>query len=116
MSYKTILAHVSESAPLGPLARIAATLATGHDAWLVGVATTGLKPSLFFPEALGAPVVGDPIYGSGGPHTLLHAAELTVPREGKDPIVAVAPLPERFVAAGFSLPSADAPVPPVGEA
>ena len=45
-------------------------------------------------EALGAPVVGDPIYGSGGPHTLLHAAELTVPREGKDPIVAVAPLPD----------------------
>ncbi len=67
-------------------------------------------------EALGAPVVGDPIYGSGGPHTLLHAAELTVPREGKDPIVAVAPLPERFVAAGFTLPSADAILPPVGEA
>jgi len=58
-------------------------------------------------EALGAPVVGDPIYGAGGPHTLLHAAELTVPREGKDPIVAVAPLPERFVAAGFSLPAVD---------
>lgn len=56
MSYKTILAHVGEAAPLGPLARIAATLATGHDAWLVGVATTGLKPSLFFPEATGAPV------------------------------------------------------------
>lgn len=56
MSYKTILAHVSDAAPLGPLARIAATLATEHDAWLAGVATTGLKPSLFFPEAIGAPV------------------------------------------------------------
>lgn len=55
-------------------------------------------------EALGAPVIGDPVYGSGGPYTLLHAAALTVPRPGKDPIVAVAPLPERFVEAGFSLP------------
>ncbi|WP_260598785.1 RluA family pseudouridine synthase [Sphingomonas endolithica] len=54
-------------------------------------------------EALGAPVVGDPIYGSGGKHTLLHAAALTVPRAGKDPIVAVAPLPERFAEAGFAL-------------
>ena len=52
-------------------------------------------------EALGAPVVGDPIYGSGGKETLLHAAELTIPREGKEPIVAKAPLPARFAAAGF---------------
>lgn len=52
-------------------------------------------------EALGAPVVGDPIYGSGGKHTLLHAAALTIPREGKDPIIAEAPLPLRFLEAGF---------------
>ncbi len=52
-------------------------------------------------EALDAPVVGDPIYGSGGGETLLHAAELTVPRSGKEPIVAKAPLPARFAAAGF---------------
>lgn len=52
-------------------------------------------------EALGAPVVGDPIYGSGGKHTLLHAAALTIPREGKDPIIAEAPLPLRFIEAGF---------------
>ena len=52
-------------------------------------------------EALGAPVVGDPIYGSGGKETLLHAAELTIPREGKEAIVAKAPLPERFAVAGF---------------
>ena len=52
-------------------------------------------------EALGAPVVGDPVYGNGGKETLLHAAELTIPREGKEPIVAKAPLPARFAAAGF---------------
>ncbi len=52
-------------------------------------------------EALGAPVVGDPVYGSGGKESLLHAAELTIPRDGKEPIVAKAPLPARFAAAGF---------------
>ena len=35
--------------------------------------------------------------------SLLHAASLTVPRVGKDPIKAEAPLPERFLKAGFSL-------------
>jgi len=54
-------------------------------------------------EALGAPVVGDPIYGKGGKETLLHAASLKVPREGKEPIIAEAPLPERFLATGFTL-------------
>lgn len=53
-------------------------------------------------EGLGAAVVGDPVYGKGGQQTLLHAAELTIPRAGKEPIVAKAPLPERFLAAGFS--------------
>lgn len=53
-------------------------------------------------EGLGAPVVGDPVYGKGGGQTLLHAAELRIPRAGKEPIVAKAPLPERFLAAGFS--------------
>jgi tRNA pseudouridine32 synthase/23S rRNA pseudouridine746 synthase len=57
-------------------------------------------------EALGAAVVGDPIYGNGtkaaGAATLLHAAELMVPRAGKEPIIAKAPLPERFIAAGFT--------------
>jgi len=53
-------------------------------------------------EGLGIPVVGDPVYGradKGG--MLLHAAELTVPRDGKPAIHAVAPIPERFAAAGF---------------
>ena len=54
---------------------------------------------------LGAAVVGDPVYGRAareGPSTgsgqgmLLHAAALILPRAGKDPIAAEAPLPERF--------------------
>ena len=46
---------------------------------------------------LGLPVVGDPVYGAGERGgMMLHAAALTVPRANKDPIVAEAPLPERF--------------------
>lgn len=52
-------------------------------------------------EALGAAVVGDPIYGAAGEAMLLHAAWLSVPRAGKAPVEATAPLPERFAAAGF---------------
>ncbi len=53
-------------------------------------------------EGLGAAVVGDPVYGRADPNgMLLHAAELTVPREGRDDIVATAPLPDRFAKAGF---------------
>lgn len=56
-------------------------------------------------SGLNVPVVGDPIYGrarrvapnqAGGQGMLLHAAELVVPRPGKEPIKAAAPLPERF--------------------
>jgi tRNA pseudouridine32 synthase/23S rRNA pseudouridine746 synthase len=53
-------------------------------------------------EGLGVAVVGDSVYGKadkGG--MLLHAAELIVPRDGKPAIAAVAPIPERFAAAGF---------------
>jgi tRNA pseudouridine32 synthase/23S rRNA pseudouridine746 synthase len=32
---------------------------------------------------------------------MLHAAELTVPREGKPPVHALAPLPADFAALGF---------------
>lgn len=54
-------------------------------------------------EALGAPVMGDPVYGRADPAgMMLHAAELTVPRPGKPAIHAVAPWPERFAAAGFA--------------
>ncbi|MDP1026612.1 RNA pseudouridine synthase [Sphingomonas sp. KR1UV-12] len=48
-------------------------------------------------SGLGAPVVGDPVYGRAAKEgMMLHAAELVVPRAGKDPIRAEAPLPERF--------------------
>jgi tRNA pseudouridine32 synthase/23S rRNA pseudouridine746 synthase len=52
---------------------------------------------------LGAPLVGDPIYGTGkgGPRTMLHASALTVRRREKPPIVAHAPLPADFVALGL---------------
>lgn len=53
---------------------------------------------------LGAPLLGDPIYGTGkgAPRTMLHAAGLVVQREGKTPIEATAPLPADFRALGFS--------------
>lgn len=53
---------------------------------------------------LGAPLLGDPIYGTGkgAPRTMLHAARLTIPREGKDPVTAEAPLPADFAALGFT--------------
>lgn len=55
-------------------------------------------------SGLGAPLLGDPIYGTGkgASRTMLHGAGLTVQRENKPPIVAVAPLPADFVALGFS--------------
>ena len=50
------------------------------------------------------PLLGDPVYGSGkgAPRTMLHAAGLTVPRENKPAIEAVAPLPSDFAALGFA--------------
>ncbi len=56
-------------------------------------------------EGLGAPIAGDPVYGSKDGPMLLHAWRLTVPREGKAPIVAEAPLPDTFAAAGFAIPA-----------
>lgn len=52
---------------------------------------------------LGHALLGDPVYGDGrgAPRTMLHARALVVPREGKAPISAVAPLPEDFRALGF---------------
>ena len=60
---------------------------------------------------LGLPLLGDPVYGDGAtkgaaPRTMLHAAGLTVTREGKTPIEAVAPLPADFAALGFTDPGA----------
>ncbi len=52
---------------------------------------------------LGHALLGDPVYGDGkgAPRTMLHALSLTVPREGKPPIAATAPLPADFAALGF---------------
>lgn len=46
--------------------------------------------------ALGAAVVGDPIYGRPAPAMLLHAVRLELAREGKEPVIAEAPLPPAF--------------------
>ena len=58
----------------------------------------------FHQQVFGAKLrlIGDAVYGradKGG--MLLHAAELIIPRDGKPAIEAVAPIPERFAAAGF---------------
>jgi tRNA pseudouridine32 synthase/23S rRNA pseudouridine746 synthase len=55
-------------------------------------------------SGIGVPLLGDPVYGDGktAARTMLHAADLGVPREGKPPIVATAPLPGDFLALGFS--------------
>ena len=52
---------------------------------------------------LGKALLGDPIYGdgAGARRTMLHAVELTVPREGKSAVHALAPVPADFVALGF---------------
>lgn len=59
---------------------------------------------------LGHALVGDPVYGDGKGawRTMLHASDLVVPRAGKAPIVAHAPLPLDFDAFGFELPDAGA--------
>lgn len=70
-------------------------------------------------SGLGAPLLGDPVYGSGAagndtgggagaPRTMLHAWALTVPRDGKPPVIAVAPFPADFAAAGFAAPALEA--------
>tara|TARA_B100000378_G_C17993312_1_gene394564 strand:+ start:177 stop:839 length:663 start_codon:yes stop_codon:yes gene_type:complete len=53
---------------------------------------------------LGMPLLGDPVYGNGkgAPRTMLHAAALSVPRDGKPSVAATAPLPRDFTALGFA--------------
>lgn len=55
-------------------------------------------------SGLGMPLLGDPVYGTGkgAPRTMLHAATLVVPRTGKPPVEAAAPLPADFAALGFA--------------
>jgi tRNA pseudouridine32 synthase / 23S rRNA pseudouridine746 synthase len=52
---------------------------------------------------LGHALLHDPVYGEGAPgrRTMLHARALVIPREGKDPVSALAPLPGDFRALGF---------------
>jgi len=59
---------------------------------------------------LGHALMGDPVYGDGKGaqnankgRTMLHAASLMVPRDGKPPIVAHAPLPVDIAALGFAV-------------
>jgi len=47
-------------------------------------------------RGLGMPIVGDPIYGSGGGPMLLHSWRLIVPRGSKPPIDVTAPVPDSF--------------------
>jgi len=55
-------------------------------------------------HAFGHALVGDAVYGDGrrARRTMLHAAGLTIARDGKEPIVATAALPADFAALGFS--------------
>ena len=52
---------------------------------------------------IGIPIVGDPIYGRGDGPLLLHSHWLSLPREGKPPVEAVAAIPPTFIVAGFGL-------------
>ena len=45
---------------------------------------------------IGIPIVGDPVYGTGGATMLLHAHSISMPRDGKPPAAAIAPLPGHF--------------------
>lgn len=54
-------------------------------------------------EGLGFPIVGDPVYGKPDAPMLLHSAFLSLPRAGKAPVEATAPLPASFAEVGFLL-------------
>jgi tRNA pseudouridine32 synthase/23S rRNA pseudouridine746 synthase len=63
-------------------------------------------------SGLGLPIFGDSVYGAASIHgMMLHARSLTLPREGKPPVTAEAPLPERFAALGFAASLVDAATP-----
>ena len=47
-------------------------------------------------SGIGSAIVGDPVYGAGTGPMLLHAERLSMPREGKAPAAADAPLPAHF--------------------
>ncbi|WP_406855400.1 RNA pseudouridine synthase [Alsobacter sp. KACC 23698] len=97
-------------------------------AWLALEPITGRTHQLrVHCQAMGWPILGDPIYGSapraGGPPLHLHSREIVVPMsKNKEPVRAVAPAPphmrERLRACGWEgveMPSASAPLPAPGE-
>jgi len=57
-------------------------------------------------SGLGHALLGDPVYGRKlpGKRTMLHAARLEIPRDGKPPIIANAPMPADFRDLGFDEP------------
>jgi tRNA pseudouridine32 synthase/23S rRNA pseudouridine746 synthase len=60
-------------------------------------------------EGIGFPIVGDPVYGvANGTPMLLHGRSLIIPRANKPDVSAKAPLPDRFIAAGYTEESLDA--------
>ncbi len=62
-------------------------------------------------SGLGHALLGDPVYGAPDPRagrTMLHARALTVPREGKGPVTAIAPLPADFLGLGIDWSGLDA--------
>lgn len=68
-------------------------------------------------SGLGAALLGDPVYGNGkgAPRTMLHAATILVPRAGKPPIIAAAPLPRDFANAGVAAELAPHPAAELAE-
>ena len=53
-------------------------------------------------SAIGIAIAGDPVYGRSEGPMLLHAYSLSVPRERRTPVAAVAPLPPAFTERGFA--------------
>lgn len=53
-------------------------------------------------SGIGIPILGDPVYGSGGHAMMLHAYHLSAPRENHPPVAATAPLPQLFTNMGFT--------------
>ncbi len=53
-------------------------------------------------SGLGCPIVGDPVYGRSAAHMMLHAHTLSIGRQGKAALAAIAPLPAHFAAAGWT--------------
>jgi tRNA pseudouridine32 synthase / 23S rRNA pseudouridine746 synthase len=53
-------------------------------------------------SGLGLPIVGDRVYGTAGPHMMLHAATLSLPRPNKPEVAAEAALPTHFTELGFA--------------